>query len=160
MIKKWSKRLISSFLALAMVLSLGSATAFAAENTDMNVKQQSVSRATSVVISEDGWKFTKQRDSDLRNSAGRFYATSGQSVSITMTGIHSNSSQGFTVQVCRIVNGTPQKTSGPIHVDANKSNTYTMTFGIYTTGTYIIRMERNNDGIYQYIDHVTITLAG
>lgn len=151
MTKKISKRLLGFVLALAMVLSFGTTNAFAAENTEKVADKQITSRAS---VYSNSWSFKHQRDSS------NFYASAGQSVSITMSGIHSSSSQGFYIQVCRIVNGNVQTYGGPIHVDANKSIPYTITFGIYDNGTYLIRGSRTNDGIYQNIDSIIVNLAG
>lgn len=151
MIKKLSKRFLGSFLALAMVLSLGSVTAFAADSTEIATEQQSISRAS---VYNSSWSFKHQRDSS------NFSAKSGQSVSVAMRGISSNSSQGFSIQVCRVVNGKVTAYGGPIHVDANKSNPYTITFGIYDNGTYLIRATRSNDGIAQNISSISVNVAG
>ena len=147
------KRVISIIMAVAMVctMMICATTAFAAEisnpeNTD--IETMTSTRAT--VYSSSQWNFKQQKDT---NSFG---VSAGQSVSFNMGSLSSTSGQGFNVKLCRMVNGVPQVTSGPIHVDANRSYGSTVTFNVDKTGTYIIRCERTNDSNAQIINNVSV----
>ncbi len=161
--KKLTTKLMSAFFALIMVLSVGAMPAFAAENID-NLQLEVVTvQPHSIVFTETGWKFRSQRDSNTRDldGAGRFYANAGQSISFAISGVYSDSSQGFDVYLYRANSaGMPYASgvSGPYHLDANMSMGYTLTIQADYTGYYIIRCKRINDGYDQYIDSVTIVV--
>lgn len=151
MVSKFKNRIFGYILVLIIMMCITSTTVYSAEMTTTLAEQQSVLRST---VYSSSWSFKHQMDSSS------FSASSGQSVSIAMNGINSNSSQGFSVQVCKVVNGNITSYSGTIHVDANKSVPYTVTFGVYDNGTYLVRATRTNDGISQNINSVKINVAG
>lgn len=152
--KKSVKRLMSAFMALVMVLSVGAVPAFAAENSEEMVTEATVDMVAEnevTVTPRDSraytgynWSFKHQRDTN------QFYATKGQTVVFTMMGINSTSSLGFNVRLCRYVNGEPQVVHGPISIGANASNT-AISFAIPSSGYYFIRCARTNDGTAQNI---------
>lgn len=162
--KKTVKKLMSAFLALIMVLSVSAMPAFAAENTDNAELEVAAVEPYAIVFTETGWQFGSQRDSNTRDldGAGRFYATAGQTINFAISGVHSDSSQGFDVYLYRASSdGMPYASGvrGPYHVDANMSGGYTLSLQTDYTGYHIIRCKRTDDGYDQYIDSVTIVVA-
>lgn len=158
--KKLTKRLMSAFLALVMVLGVGAIPAFAAENTDMVVAEESaVQPRFTTVYQGYNWRFSSRRDSNTGDvtGPGRFYATAGQTICFSVSGVHSNSSQGFDVYLYRANSaGTPLAAGrrGPYHFDANTS--FSLSIKADVTGYYIISCQRTNDGSQQIFDNVTI----
>lgn len=162
--KKSIKKLMSAFMALVMVLSVGAMPAFAAENADDATLEMAAVEPRAIVFTETGWKFSSQRDSNTRDpdGPGRFYASAGQTISFAISGVHSESSQGFDVYLYRASSsGMPYDAGkeGPYHVSANMSGGYTLSLQTDYTGYHIIRCKRTNDGYSQYIDSVTIVVS-
>lgn len=158
------KQLMSAFLALTMVLGLGSVNIYAAPknritvSTEDMINQQMDTRATS--YTGTNWSFTHQRDTGL------LAANAGQSISFAMRGVSSASSSRFTVSLCRyVINSNNQKVaqivSGPIPVDSNNSNGQTITFQApYTDNDYFIRCSRTAESSPQKIASVKAIVHG
>ena len=160
--KKLTKRLMSAFLALVMALSVGAIPAFAAENTDMVVAEETaVQPRLTTVYQGTNWRFSSRRDSNTGDvtGPGRFYATAGQTICFSATGVSSNSSQGFDVYLYRANSaGTPlaEGRRGPYHFDANTS--FSLSLKATYTDYYIISCQRTNDGSQQIFGSVTISI--
>lgn len=172
--KKSVKRLMSAFMALAMVLSLGMSlggvTASATEIEEVYVDEAMTENdavalhaaASGEVYSDpDGWYFTHQRDTDT------FSANAGQSVSFVITGVQSDSSSRFTVSLCRyVVNSNGQKVaqivSGPITQESNQNYAgTTITFqATVTDNDYFIRCLRDSEVPGQNFASVTVYVGG
>lgn len=166
MIKKLSKRLLSSFLAFALVLSLGSVTAFAAENTDVKANEAVAieTRATSTVFTEHDWSFLSKMYSNTRNKTGpgRFYARAGQTIILGISGINSATTGGFDVTLFRANSAsTPLEEGklGPYHARSSNIAGYTLSIQAEYTGYYVFCIDKANDGNRMYFDTVTIKLA-
>lgn len=112
--KKTFTKLMSAFMALVMVLSVGAMPAFAAENTDEMTSEAIIGydEEVSVLSSSDWIETTNNRyDTHLGYFTRQeytpgliFYGSSNMSISVGMSGI-SNSGLGttyFTVQLVRL----------------------------------------------------------
>ena len=168
--KKSVKRLMSAFLALAMVLSLGMSlggvTASATEIEDVTVAEATAvtPRSATIVYTGSSWKFFSRRDSNTGDlqGPGRFYATAGQTIIFALSGVHSDSSQGFDVYVYRANSaGTPlaEGRMGPYHVAGNMSGGYSLSLQTDYTGYHIISCQRTADNSQQILDSVTILVG-
>lgn len=166
--KKAVKKLMSTFLALAVVLSLNMElsciTVSATEIENVAEVTAVEQRSTTIVYTGSNWRFYSRRDSNTGapQGSGRFYASAGQTIIFALSGVHSESSQGFDVYVYRANSaGTPlaEGRMGPYHVDGNMSGGYSLSMQTDYTGYHIISCQRTNDGYQQIFNSVTI-LAG
>lgn len=157
-----TKKIFNSVMAFFIVgaMMIGGTTVFAAKTDEENVVSTKnvenslteMATARGIVYSSNGWQFRSQKDTT------NFSVNAGQSVSFTMGSLSSVSPQAFSVKLCRVVNGVPQTVSGPIYVEPNRSYGSTITFNVNTSGTYLVRCERTNDGQVQIINNVSVNV--
>ena len=171
--KKSVKRLMSAFMALAMVLSLGMSlggvTASATEIEEVeevSVDEVSVEpRASQVVYQKNNWKFTSERYSNSFEEdpkVGRFYARAGQTINFVLSNVSCPTNNGFDIYLYRAgSDGTPwaDGVRGPYHVNSSNMSGYTFTIQAEYTGYHLIKVKRNNDGQYQTFGSVTIMVG-
>lgn len=167
--KKTFTKLMSVFMALVMVLSVGAMPAFAAENTDEMTSEAIVGydEEVSVLSSSDWIETTNNRyDTHLGYFTRQeytpgliFYGSSNMSISVGMSGI-SNSGLGttyFTVQLVRLYEDGTYDDLYTYRVNGDANNT-TLTWANVGAGAYQVIFTKDSTNLLwnQTIDSVTV----
>lgn len=163
--KKTVKKLMSAFLALIMILSVGAMPAFATENDDAMTLNQTEEDVTT--FSSDDW--IKVPDNRYETHAGFsrevytrgliFSGSSDMSICVAMSGI-SNSGLGttyFTVQLVRLHENGTYDNLHTFRLNGNSKNT-TLSWGNVGAGAYqvIFKKDSTNLAWFQTISSISI----
>lgn len=148
------KKMISAFLALIMVWSLGSTVAFATEKSDnVEVTNETLSAAQSARSNT----YTTYDTSFSSNVTSSVMYMSGTSISCGLYGI-SNSASGssFTVTLIRVYDDGTTESYSPREVSGNANDTTLIWTGI-TPGNYKFKFAKKDNGFIvfgQTIDRI------
>lgn len=143
--KKNFRKIISAFLALIMVLTLGATTAFAAETEELMDAATAETVSTSQNARSNSYTTTGTSFSRTVTSSAMYM--SGTSISVGLYGL-SNWAIGssFTVTPIRVAeDGTVLQTYSSREVGGNDDDT-TLIWAGMTPGYYKFKFARENDG--------------
>lgn len=148
------KKIISAFLVLIMILSLGSTVVFATENCNA---VNGLNGITSTVQSARSNTYTTYDTSFSSNVTSSIMYMSGTSISCGLYGI-SNSASGasFTVTLIRVNDDGSTESYSPREVSGNSDDTTLIWTGI-TPGNYQFKFAKKNNGFLifgQTIDRI------
>lgn len=152
--KKNFRKIMSAFLALIMILSVGTTTTFAAE---IDAGREALEENFSMSENARSSSYTTYGTSFSRNVTSDVMYMSGTSISCGMYGV-SNTASGssFTVTLIRVYDDGSTVSYSPREVDGNAGDTTLIWSGI-TPGNYKFKFAKEDNGFLffdQAIDQI------